>query len=120
MENQVVLSVENLSKKIGSKQIIQQASFSVEKGHVTGLLGPNGAGKTTIIRMLVGLMSHDEGAIRILGNSVTSEFKEAMTHIGAIIENPEFYNYMTGFDNLKQYARMAQKTISDERIQEIL
>lgn len=120
MEKQQVLEVKNISKRVGKKMIINDASFTVERGKVTGLLGPNGAGKTTIIRMLVGLMSHDEGSIRIDSQVLSTNFKEAMTHVGAIVENPEFYNYMTGMENLKQYARMAPKTITDDKLNQVI
>nr|WP_249921854.1 ABC transporter ATP-binding protein [Enterococcus sp. 7F3_DIV0205] len=115
-----VLEVENLSKQVGKKKIIKSASFTVKSGNVTGLLGPNGAGKTTIIRMLVGLMSHDEGTIQINGQSLSANFKEAMAHVGAIVENPEFYNYMTGRENLKQYVRMSSKVISEEELNRVI
>lgn len=120
MENKQVLEVKDISKRVGKKKIIKGASFTVKSGSVTGLLGPNGAGKTTIIRMLVGLMSHDEGSIQIKGQSLSTDFKEAMAHVGAIVENPEFYNYMTGMENLKQYARMSQKTITDEALDQVI
>ncbi|MEI5992850.1 ABC transporter ATP-binding protein [Candidatus Enterococcus mansonii] len=120
MRHEQVLNVENISKRIGKKRIINEASFSVDSGKVTGLLGPNGAGKTTIIRMLVGLMSHDNGTIQIAGRSLSTDFKEAMTHVGAIVENPEFYNYMTGRENLKQYVRMSSKTITNEKLDEVI
>lgn len=120
MEIKKVLEVENLSKQVGKKKIIKSASFTVKSGNVTGLLGPNGAGKTTIIRMLVGLMSHDEGTIQINGQSLSANFKEAMAHVGAIVENPEFYNYMTGRENLKQYVRMSSKVISEEELNRVI
>ncbi|WP_207694860.1 ABC-2 type transport system ATP-binding protein [Enterococcus sp. DIV0212c] len=120
MENKQVLEVKNISKRVGKKTIIKDASFIVKSGKVTGLLGPNGAGKTTIIRMLVGLMSHDEGSIQINGQSLSTNFKEAMTHVGAIVENPEFYNYMTGMENLKQYVRMSPKKITDEELDQVI
>jgi ABC-2 type transport system ATP-binding protein len=120
MEKSIVLSVENVTKSIGTKTIIQEASFEVESGKITGLLGPNGAGKTTIIRMLVGLMRHDQGNIRIMNYSISKDFTQAMEHVGAIVENPEFYNYMTGMENLKQYARMAKKDISENYLNEVI
>ncbi|ALS00239.1 ABC transporter ATP-binding protein [Enterococcus silesiacus] len=120
MENTQVLEVKDISKRVGKKKIIKEASFTVESGSVTGLLGPNGAGKTTIIRMLVGLMSHDGGSIQINGQSLATNFKEALAHVGAIVENSEFYNYMTGMENLKQYARMSQKIITDEALDQVI
>ncbi|OJG69274.1 hypothetical protein RV09_GL000673 [Enterococcus moraviensis] len=115
-----MLEVEAISKRIGKKNIINDASFTVDGGKVTGLLGPNGAGKTTIIRMLVGLMCHDEGKIQINGQSISTNFKEAMAHVGAIVENPEFYNYMTGLENLKQYVRMSLKPVTDEALNQVI
>ncbi|EOH99551.1 hypothetical protein UAW_00703 [Enterococcus haemoperoxidus ATCC BAA-382] len=120
MENKQVLEVKNISKSVGKKTIIKDASFNVKSGKVTGLLGPNGAGKTTIIRMLVGLMSHDAGSIQIDGQSLSTNFKEAMAHVGAIVENPEFYNYMTGMENLKQYVRMSPKPITDDELIQVI
>lgn len=120
MEIKQVLNVETISKRVGKKMIVKEATFTVASGKVTGLLGPNGAGKTTIIRMLVGLMSHDGGSIQINGQSLSTNFKEAMAHVGAIVENPEFYNYMTGLENLKQYVRMAQKSITDEELNQVI
>nr|WP_244147858.1 ABC transporter ATP-binding protein [Enterococcus moraviensis] len=120
LESKRVLEVEAISKRIGKKNIINDASFTVDGGKVTGLLGPNGAGKTTIIRMLVGLMCHDEGKIQINGQSISTNFKEAMAHVGAIVENPEFYNYMTGLENLKQYVRMSLKPVTDEALNQVI
>lgn len=117
---QSVLQVKQLSKKIGKKKIIQDVSFDVHKGEVFGLLGPNGAGKTTIIRSIVGLISMSEGEVSIAGKDVKKDFKSAISNVGAIIENPEFYNFMSGINNLKQFARMSRKKISDAEIKRIL
>lgn len=111
-----ILTLKNVSKLIGTKQIIDNASFSVEQGQVVGLLGPNGAGKTTIIRMIVGLMKHNKGSITIMGNSLDTSFKAAIASVGAIVENPEFYNYLTGFENLMQYQRMAKTKMTAEEM----
>lgn len=115
-----VLELANISKKIGSATIIDDVSFSLEKGHVVGLLGPNGAGKTTIMKMIVGLMSTSSGNIQISGHAVQTEFKAAIAQVGAIIENPEFYNYMTAKDNLAQYARMSRRDITDDELNHLL
>lgn len=114
-----VLSLQGVSKRIGSKWIVSQLSFDVHKGEVVGLLGPNGAGKTTTIRMIAGLIGMTEGDVLVRGSSIRSDWKQAIRHIGAIIENPEFYPYMTGYDNLKQYQRM-NPWISRERIDEVV
>ncbi|MDM5191022.1 ABC transporter ATP-binding protein [Bacillus sp. DX4.1] len=113
-----VLSVRNVKKVIGKKTIVENISFDVKQGEVFGFLGPNGAGKTTTIRMLVGLIKATEGNISIGGHDIKADFREAMRQIGSIVENPELYTYLTGFENLKQFARMLGG-ISDERIFEI-
>ncbi|EEL14199.1 ABC transporter-related protein [Bacillus cereus 95/8201] len=107
-----------MKKVIGKKTIVENISFDVKQGEVFGFLGPNGAGKTTTIRMLVGLIKETEGTISIGGYSIKENFREAMRQIGSIVENPELYTYLTGWENLKQFARMLGG-ISDERIIEI-
>lgn len=113
-----ILSVRDLKKVIGKKTLVENISFDVKQGEVFGFLGPNGAGKTTTIRMLVGLIKATEGTISIGGYSIKENFREAMRQIGSIVENPELYTYLTGWENLKQFARMLG-SISDERIIEI-
>ena len=113
-----VITLSNVTKKIGSKTIIDNISFDVHAGEVFGFLGPNGAGKTTTIRMLVGLMDVTSGDIKINGTSVISDFEKAISGVGAIVENPEMYKFMSGLDNLKHYARMG-KGITKERIAEV-
>jgi ABC-2 type transport system ATP-binding protein len=115
-----VLALQNVSKLIGTKRIIEDVSFVVDQGQVVGLLGPNGAGKTTIIRMIVGLMKHNTGSIAIMGNLLDSSFKTAIASVGAIVENPEFYNYMTGYENLMQYQRMAKKKSTTAELEALI
>lgn len=116
---QPVLTLDQVTKRIGKKTIVDRLSFEVRRGEIVGLLGPNGAGKTTAIRMITGLITINEGDVRIAGHSIRNEFKQAIVHIGGIIENPEFYPYMSGFDNLKQAARMTD-TVTDARIMEVV
>src|SRR5690606_28340621 len=96
----------NLKKTIGNKPIIKGLDFEIKTGEVFGFLGPNGAGKTTTIRMMVGLMKITEGDVQILGKSIRSNYKEAVREVGAIVENPEMYPFMTGLQNLNHFARM--------------
>ncbi|EAD3046865.1 ABC transporter ATP-binding protein [Listeria monocytogenes] len=117
---ETVLKLEHVTKKIGQKNIVHDISFDIHKGEVFGLLGPNGAGKTTIIRSIVGLIRRSEGTVFINGKNVDTEYKAAISEVGAIIENPEFYMYMSGWANLKQFTRMSQKNITDEHIREIV
>lgn len=114
---EAAMQLTNVRKRIGKKEIIKDLSFTINKGEVFGLIGPNGAGKTTTIRMMVGLMKISDGDVHILGKSIKSEFKEAVREVGAIVENPELYPFLTGAQNLKQYARMIPD-ITQERIDE--
>lgn len=114
-----LLEVVGLTKKIGSKALVEDVTFSMEKGEILGLLGPNGAGKTTTIRMIVGLMSRTAGQAQINGLDTVKMFKEAMRHVGVIVENPDLYKYLSGYDNLLHFARMTPG-VSKTRIQEVI
>ncbi|GLY10066.1 ABC transporter ATP-binding protein [Bacillus badius] len=114
-----LVELKNVSKVIKGKRIIDSLSFTIQAGEVFGFLGPNGAGKTTTIRMIVGLMKLSEGDIVICGHSIQKNFEKAVSNIGAIVENPEMYKFLTGYQNLQQYARM-QKGITKERIAEVV
>ncbi len=118
-EAEIVLSVKNVKKKISGKMIIHDVSFDVKAGEIFGFLGPNGSGKTTTIRMLVDLIKPTEGEIKICGHNVQRDPEEALQHIGCIVENPEVYSYMTGWENLEHFARM-QRGIGQDRIQEVV
>jgi len=107
----------DLSKRFGPRQAVREASFRLERGQVLGLVGPNGAGKTTLMRMLVGLIRPTSGAVRLFGHDVGREFEMALSLVGAIIETPDMYKYLSGRQNLAQYARM-QANVSAERIAE--
>lgn len=114
-----VLRVENLSKRIGQREIVKNVSFHVEEGEIFGFLGPNGAGKTTTIRMLVGLIRPTAGKIEICGYDLNTQFIEAIRYVGCIVENPELYPYLTGRENLEHFARMMED-VTEERIQELI
>ncbi|MBM7706418.1 ABC-2 type transport system ATP-binding protein [Chryseomicrobium aureum] len=118
-EQTVVMDIVNLKKTIGKKEIIKGLNFQIRSGEVFGFLGPNGAGKTTTIRMMVGLIGITEGDVVIEGKSIRKDFKGAVRHVGAIVENPEMYPFLSGWKNLKQYARMMEG-ITEERIQEVV
>ena len=104
--SEITLSVKGLKKTIGKKEIIKGIDFDLKRGEVFGFLGPNGAGKTTTIRMLVGLIKPSSGTIEIGGYNVRKDFTKAMSQMGCIVENPELYSYLTGWENLEHFARM--------------
>ncbi|TMW74074.1 ABC transporter ATP-binding protein [Alteribacter natronophilus] len=99
--------------------IVNNISLKIRKGEVFGLLGPNGAGKTTIIRMMTGLIRPTAGKVEICGYSVKDEFEKAASLTGAVVENPEMYGYLSGWDNLIHCAKM-HGGVSEDRIREIL
>ncbi|RSL34321.1 ABC transporter ATP-binding protein [Salibacterium salarium] len=113
------MELTGVKKTIGRKEVIKGLTFTIDKGEVFGFIGPNGAGKTTTIRMMVGLMNISEGDIRILGNSVKTDFKDAVREVGAIVENPEMYPFMSGWQNLLHYARMIPG-VTKERVHEVV
>lgn len=114
-----VASLKGVTKKIGSKTLISDLTLDIPPGQIFGFLGPNGAGKTTTIRMMVGLISISRGDIMICGHSIKDHYEEAIAQVGAIVENPEMYKFLTGYQNLRQYARMVPG-VTKARIQEVV
>jgi ABC-2 type transport system ATP-binding protein len=119
MSNVPIISLSNVTKRIGRATVIDDLSFDVPQGEIFGFLGPNGAGKTTTIRMIVGLMSITKGQILIKGKNIKTEFEQAIRHVGAIVESPEMYKYLSGYHNLVHYARMVPG-VTKERIDEVV
>lgn len=109
-----ILSLKKVNKKIGKKHIIKDLSFDVYPGEVFGFLGPNGAGKTTTIRMIVGLTNITSGEILVNGNSISKNYKKAIENIGAIVENPELYPYLSARKNLIHFARMSNNVTKED------
>jgi ABC-2 type transport system ATP-binding protein len=106
MNQTSVVQLQHATKRIAGRNIVNDLSFDIPAGEVFGFLGPNGAGKTTTIRMMVGLIKISQGDILIKGHSITKDFSTAIKNVGAIVENPDLYKYLTGYQNLKHYARM--------------
>ncbi|EEL19533.1 ABC transporter ATP-binding protein [Bacillus toyonensis] len=108
-----VLSVQHLTKEIKGKLIVQDISFDVVEGEIVGLLGANGAGKTTTMKMIVGLSTISAGDVQIAGYSIKSQFSKALFNVGAVIEAPAFYPYLSGYENLRQYQRLHKNASKD-------
>ncbi|MCG1130625.1 ATP-binding cassette domain-containing protein [Staphylococcus epidermidis] len=90
-----VLTVEHLTKKIGNKTILEDVSLNLKRGQIIGLVGANGAGKTSLMKVMLGYSSYQDGTFRIIEN------KNKKSNVGALIENPGIYPFMSGYDNLK-------------------
>lgn len=99
-----LLEVNDVSKTIGKKKILENVSFNLKKGKVLGLIGNNGAGKSSLLKAITGLYRIDTGYIGINGLDLTKEPFEALKHVGATIENNEFYDFLSGYDNLYIYS----------------
>ncbi len=114
-----VLKCESLNKKFGKKQILENVSFEVQEGDILGFIGPNGAGKTTTIKLILGLQSMTGGKVSINGYDIQKQFTKAIEKVGAIVENPDLYMYLSGYENLKLVANMYQG-IDRNRIDEVV
>jgi len=119
MQQNSVLELTNLRKIIKGKEIIKGVDLTLYPSQVFGFLGPNGAGKTTTIRMIVGLIKPTAGSVTICGYSVAHDFVKALSNVGCIIESPDMYKYLTGMENLLQFAAM-DKRISQQRIKDVV
>ena len=113
------IKVQDITKKYGSRTVLNHVTFEAHTGEVFGLLGPNGAGKTTLIKIITGLLYIEEGSIEICGHDLEHQFENAMAEIGAIVENPEMYKYLTGWQNLLQFARIRGK-IDEARLHQVV
>ena len=105
-----ILEIKNLTKRFGDRIAVNNVSFSIAQGEIFGFLGANGAGKSTTIKMLTGLTTITSGDALICGYSVKYQFEKAIENVGAIVEIPEFYNYLTGYQNLKYFAKLSSIT----------
>jgi ABC-2 type transport system ATP-binding protein len=115
----VVLSARHLTKHYGARIAVQDLELDVRRGEIYGFLGPNGAGKTTTIRMCLGLLTPTAGRVEILGRDVAREGKQALPHVGALIEQPALYLYMSGANNLRAVGD-ALGGVSEARIGAVL
>ena len=110
------ISARNLTKRYGRKAAVENVGFAIEPGEIVGFLGPNGAGKTTTLRMLAGLIRPTQGEGRILDERVPGP---TLREVGTMIEEPSFYPYMTGRDNLR-HAALLHGDADEARIDEML
>lgn len=117
---EIILQVQNLEKRFKKNiKVVDDISFSVEKGDVFGFLGPNGAGKTTTIRMILGLIRPECGEVHINNKSISKDFFGAVSNVGALVEGPAFYEYLTGVKNLEIFGQYSGG-VSQSKIHELL
>ncbi|MFW5878111.1 MAG: ABC transporter ATP-binding protein [bacterium] len=120
MAKEIYLELINVSKSYREIKAVDNLSFSVYKGDIYGFLGPNGAGKSTAIRMLLSLITPDEGQIKIFGRDLQVERNQTLNRVGALIEKPDFYPYLSARKNLEILGKLSHVRNLDHKIEEVL
>lgn len=115
-----VIEIKNLSKHFKEIKAVHNLNLNVYRGDVFGFLGPNGAGKSTTIRMLLTLISPSQGEIKIFGKSLQSSRIEILRRVGAIVEKPDFYGFLSAYKNLEILAKLSGLSSPKKRIMEVL
>jgi ABC-2 type transport system ATP-binding protein len=114
-----VLRTVTLSKAYGRRTAVDRLDLEVEPGELFGFLGPNGAGKTTTIRMALGLIAPTAGSVEVLGREVRANRSSVLPHVGALVESPALYGYLSGLDNLRAFGDVLGG-VPRKRIDEVL
>jgi len=115
-----VIEISGLTKRFKDVLAVNELDFTVHRGDVFGFLGPNGAGKSTTIRMLVSLISPTSGTIKIFDKTLKENRREILANVGAIVEKPDFYQYLPAIKNLEILAKISGKEVTQKRIIELL
>ncbi len=116
---QKILECQNLCKSFGKKQILKDVSFEIDEKDILAFIGPNGSGKTTTIKLILGLQNIDSGSVKINGYDVEKDFVKSIEKVGAIVENPDTYMYLSGWQNLKLVANL-YKGVTDDDLKNIV
>ena len=120
MSSEHIIEVHGLTKKFRNLTAVNNLDLNVYRGDVFGFLGPNGAGKSTTIRMLLSLIKPNEGEIKILGLPLEKHRSEILRKVGAIVEKPDFYLYLSAYKNLEILGRLSGADVSKTKIMEML
>lgn len=120
MDENIVLKIENLEKSFKNFKAVDGLNIEVEKGEIYGFLGPNGAGKSTTIRIILSLLKHDKGNVYFFGEKFTNHSRELFSRIGALVEKPDFYLYLSAYRNLKYFSELYGHKFSKNKLYETL
>lgn len=120
MNGDKIIEINSLTKDFKDLRAVNSLNLNVFEGDVFGFLGPNGAGKSTTIRMLLSLIKPTEGSIKLFGKTLQKNRIEILKRIGAIVEKPDFYGYLSAYKNLEILGKISGKEISKNRIMEVL
>jgi ABC-type multidrug transport system ATPase subunit len=115
-----IIKVSGLTKTFKDIKAVQDLSFSVEQGSIYGFLGQNGAGKSTTIRMLMTLIQPTSGTIEVFGKNLAKSPIDILKNVGAVIERPDLYKYLTAYENLVLFAKLSRVTVQKNAIMELL
>ncbi|MBU5227247.1 ATP-binding cassette domain-containing protein [Clostridium senegalense] len=118
MDNKKI-EIKNVSKTFKKRRVIKNASFEILSSDICGFIGPNGAGKTTIMKMITGLISPDKGKIFVNGVDVNKDREKALFGIGAVLEIPVFFDYMSGRKNLQNLSRLNYGMTRKEQLEKV-
>jgi ABC-type multidrug transport system ATPase subunit len=120
LDNEIVIEVRGLTKKYKDITAVNNLNLNVYEGDVFGFLGPNGAGKSTTIRMLLTLIKPTDGDIKIFGKPLNQYREEILKNVGAIVEKPDFYLYLSAYKNLEILGKLSGADASKKHIMELL
>ncbi|MER3329125.1 MAG: ATP-binding cassette domain-containing protein, partial [Candidatus Kapaibacterium sp.] len=120
LNKEVFLAFDQVSKQYKDFLAVDHLSFNVYEGDIFGFLGPNGAGKSTSIRMILSLIKPTSGNITLLGKNIVNEREETLAHVGALIEKPDFYPYLSAQKNLEILGKISGVRNLTEKIDEVL
>ena len=118
-QKEVILRTAGLTKKFGKRTAVNNLNLEIRKGEVFGFLGPNGSGKSTTVAMIVGLIKPTSGNVNAFGMDLKENYWEIIRRVGATIETPAFYPYLSGWDNLELFS-IAIGGIPPSKIKEVL
>lgn len=116
----VAIELDGLTKRFGARTAVDGVSLKIPTGSVYGLVGPNGAGKTTLMRTMLGFTRASGGRAAVLGHAMPEARREVFPRIGVIIEEPRFYPFLTGRENLAQVVAARRGRIDDARVEAML
>ena len=120
LNSETYIEVKDLKKRFGKIQAVNGLGFSVFKGDIFGFLGPNGAGKSTTIRILLSLVKPDSGTVSIFSQPLEKNRTAILSRIGAMVEEPRFYEYLSAYKNLEMLGKLSGKNVSHSQIMQAL
>ena len=114
-----ILECKNLCKRFGKKEVLKDVSFTINEGDILAFIGPNGSGKTTTIKLILGLQKINSGEVIINNYNIKTDYLKAIERVGSIVENPDSYMYLTGWQNLKLIAN-CYENVKEETLKELV